>query len=763
MPGYVSLDSDGKVLPLNLNMKDGKLELVARAAGVFTGDVTFELTGSLGFQTHCVEIINDTSRNAEAVLGNIHFKGPPGTLFLIWSDYLHQAAFTAGSVPASMGKLRVNNITSDARLRVDGVDLHVNNNISAPTLEAQGAAIACNGQLSTTLNSNDTSLIVAGPASAVSSIEQVLINAHHESIYTIDTYLISLAAIADRIQPPGTTPPAISVPYTWNGNNSSLSFSALESVSPDPPSYTIFMDGIGAFPLLDSADFNSNEKYLEELEKRNCIFTLTYFVLAGKDTAGQFRIWHIYNDSPAPNVQELYEVWAVFYHYGGGSAVLPASVERNNTSIHSGGVLGGGSVDVLAALVAAQAATAKPPTPTVPGSGSGSGSGSAAAPASTPAAPPEEPAPPEENVLTVSTGQLSGEALKDIIGELEGGTVTGLVITGSSEDDSQTFTVPAELTSAAEKAEIPITFESGDMSLHMPSGVVTQAKGKEITVHLEMNPTLNEEQAEAADGRPAVSVKVYFGSELQSQLSTPITFAIKYDLAEGEHFSGLILMYLNPDGTLTEISSWYEDGYLYGTLPHLSILVIAYDPELVWENPFSDVSQRAWYYPAVRYAFKGGLMNGLSESVFAPDADMSRAMFVTILYRMEESPGENLPDSPFGDVNDGAWYYDATRWAADAGIVLGDDKGRFNPNQPVTREQMITMLFRYLQAEDDADADAVSRFKDSAAISSWAEAAMFWAAKEQVVTGFPDGTIRPAASVTRAQTAQIIMNYLEKV
>ena len=174
------------------------------------------------------------------------------------------------------------------------------------------------------------------------------------------------------------------------------------------------------------------------------------------------------------------------------------------------------------------------------------------------------------------------------------------------------------------------------------------------------------------------------------------------------------------------------------------------------ERPFEDVGETDWFYEAVYYCFDRGWFKGVSETEFAPDMNMSRAMFATVLYRLAGSPaveGEN----PFSDVEDGKWYTDAVIWAAENGIVYGYEDGRFGINDLVTREQKVTMLWRWLGKP--AGTGDLSGFKDAGEISPWAQEALSWAVGEGIIQGKGDGILDPGGTSKRSEVAQMLMNY----
>ena len=181
------------------------------------------------------------------------------------------------------------------------------------------------------------------------------------------------------------------------------------------------------------------------------------------------------------------------------------------------------------------------------------------------------------------------------------------------------------------------------------------------------------------------------------------------------------------------------------------------------DGTFEDVSASDWFYEAVEYAASNGLMNGMSETAFDPAENLSRAMMVTILYRLDGSP--EAAGGGFDDVERGSWYENAVIWADANGIVNGYGNGIFGPDDDITREQMAAVLYRYAAYEGyslTASGD-LSAFRDASAISGYAESAMGWAVGSSLISGKGDGILDPAGTATRAEVAQILMNFCENI
>lgn len=177
--------------------------------------------------------------------------------------------------------------------------------------------------------------------------------------------------------------------------------------------------------------------------------------------------------------------------------------------------------------------------------------------------------------------------------------------------------------------------------------------------------------------------------------------------------------------------------------------------------PFVDVAKTSWYYGNIKYVWQHDIMNGVSDTKFAPESSMTRAMFVTVLYRLEGSPSvEGLATPPFTDIgaSNYSWAYNAIVWAYNTGVTKGTSATTFAPGAAITRQEIVTMLYRY------AGSPAVSGsliFGDSSVISSWARSAVQWANSIGVITGYPNGNFGPVDATTRGQMAAIVHRYMQ--
>ena len=198
------------------------------------------------------------------------------------------------------------------------------------------------------------------------------------------------------------------------------------------------------------------------------------------------------------------------------------------------------------------------------------------------------------------------------------------------------------------------------------------------------------------------------------------------------------------------------------TMPAGKVDVKATFAKIIEKPAYSDVSAGAWYADAVAYVTEKGMMEG-SAGKFMPLDKLTRSQMAQVLFNLEGKKSVNYALT-FGDMNGTEWYAEAVRWAASEQIVNGYDNGNFGPNDPITREQLVTILYRYAQYKglDTATTEEnLTSFADAAQVSGYAVSAMNWAVGAGVINGTDSG-LAPKATATRAEVAQILMNFDRK-
>ena len=208
------------------------------------------------------------------------------------------------------------------------------------------------------------------------------------------------------------------------------------------------------------------------------------------------------------------------------------------------------------------------------------------------------------------------------------------------------------------------------------------------------------------------------------------------------------------------------DGTYTFPMPNGQVTVTAtfVETEEPVDEPFVDVAEGDWFYDAVVYAYQNELMDGVGGNRFAPNSETTRAQLVTILYRLEGQPAVS-GDLPFTDVESGTWYTDAILWAAQNNIVNGVSDTEFAPGDDLTRQQLVTILYRYAETKGyDVSASAdLAGYPDAGQVQTYAQPAMAWAVAENIIRGMEDGTLKPAGNASRAQIATILMRFCEDV
>lgn len=176
--------------------------------------------------------------------------------------------------------------------------------------------------------------------------------------------------------------------------------------------------------------------------------------------------------------------------------------------------------------------------------------------------------------------------------------------------------------------------------------------------------------------------------------------------------------------------------------------------------PFKDVSDSDWYYNAVSFVYQRGYFSGVSADTFSPNTSMTRAMLATLLYRVSGAKATGA-ETTFTDVPAGMWYSDGVAWASAQGIVNGMGDGIYCPDLAITREQMVTMLYRYqTYVKGNVSAKGtLSAYPDGDAVASWAKEAMEWAVGAELVQGRNTGHLDPQGTATRAEVATVLQRF----
>ena len=344
------------------------------------------------------------------------------------------------------------------------------------------------------------------------------------------------------------------------------------------------------------------------------------------------------------------------------------------------------------------------------------------------------------------------------------GAQSGVAVTVDATDPAVTDTVVLAGRSIANArdagaAALQVKFRSGTVTLDARALAALDLH-KDVAVSLASGASLNAAQQRALGSQAAAATlaraSVTVDGAAASCPAGSVRAAVAVNAADD-----LTAWSLADDGSISAVGGAYDAGqqtYAFDVVNGVTAIA---------RFPFTDVVAGTWYYGAAAYAYNNGLFAGMTPTTFAPNATMTRAMLVSVLWRLAGAPAPKAPNT-FVDVPDGAWYTDAVTWAAENGVVSGIGGSRFDPSGFVTREQTAEILYNYAHNKGyDVSARAdLTAFPDAASVSGWAEEALSWAK----AAGLINGTVRdgqtildPQGSASRAQVAMILMNYVEHV
>ena len=274
-------------------------------------------------------------------------------------------------------------------------------------------------------------------------------------------------------------------------------------------------------------------------------------------------------------------------------------------------------------------------------------------------------------------------------------------------------------------------------------------------------------QAKKAGERPVYALELTHGGKaIPSIGSGSVSVTLPYALGKDETAEGLAILIVSDDGTGRNIKCTYNarSRTVNFSTKNFGVFVIAYDADHIWNNPFTDVKETDWFYDAVRYVNQKGLFSGTTATTFSPNLATTRAMLVTVLYRLDGQPAVT-GSSKFSDMSAGQYYTNAVIWATENGIVSGYGNGMFDPDALLSREQMATILYNYAKYKqyDVSKVRGLDVFTDKDTVAPYAVRAMQWAYANEIINGSSATTLSPKGTATRAQVAAILMRFDEKV
>ena len=343
------------------------------------------------------------------------------------------------------------------------------------------------------------------------------------------------------------------------------------------------------------------------------------------------------------------------------------------------------------------------------------------------------------------------------------GAQSGVAVTVDATDPAVGTVVLAGRSIAnacdAGAAALQVKFRSGTVTLDARALAALDLH-KDVAVSLASGASLNAAQQRALGSQAATATLARASVTVDGAAASCPAGSVRAAVAVNAA-NDLTAWSLADDGSISAVGGAYDAGqqtYAFDVVSGVTAIA---------RFPFTDVVAGTWYYGAAAYAYNNGLFAGMTPTTFAPNATMTRAMLVSVLWRLAGEPAPKAPNT-FVDVPDGAWYTDAVTWAAENGVVSGIGGSRFDPSGFVTREQTAEILYNYAHSKGyDVSARAdLTAFPDAGSVSGWAEEALSWAN----AAGLINGTVRdgqtildPQGSASRAQVAMILMNYVEHV
>lgn len=374
---------------------------------------------------------------------------------------------------------------------------------------------------------------------------------------------------------------------------------------------------------------------------------------------------------------------------------------------------------------------------------------------------------------------VTGEGTVEVAAEVKGGTAAveitdkaiesvltegaaNITVDVSSIEDVEAVTIPETVATAVTGAGVSLTVATETATVELDSATLTAASKaadegdlKVVVLPVETNELSAEQQETVGKGAIVLDLQLWKGdTQIHDFSGGSVKVSIPY---EGDPVEGMIVWRMTADenGKVKlvplAVTVNAKTGCYEFTTGRFSEYVLAY-------FPFTDVAEGAWYYEDTAYAFTNGLITGVTATTFAPNATTSRAMLVTILWRMEGSPESAA--AKFTDLK-ADWYRAAVGWASANGIVEGYDDGSFRPDDAITREQFATVLCRYAEfkGRDVSPAMGTAGYEDAGSVSSYASAAMTWAVSAGIIDG-SGGRLDPQGGATRAQAAAMLHRYL---
>ena len=355
---------------------------------------------------------------------------------------------------------------------------------------------------------------------------------------------------------------------------------------------------------------------------------------------------------------------------------------------------------------------------------------------------------------STATVSVSGKEIDKVIAD--GAKSVTVDLSRLSKVDS--VKLPASVIAKTEDAEdTGLTIRLPDGAVELDEAALESiATGKTLTVSVQQAKLTNAQQeavSSLAQVAVVVDVDIVVGTVKQSAFNGGrLTISIPYIPEKGEDTSTLAVWYIRDNGSIENKGGSYDakSGCFVFETDHLSRYLLVHTEQVMG---FTDVPANSWYAGAVAWAVEQGITSGTSDTTFSPNVSCTRAQMVTFLWRASGTP-EIGTTSPFSDVSADAYYYDAVLWAVEQGITGGTGNGKFSPDAPCTRAQMATFLWR---ANGSPKVTGTTPFSDVSAGTYYCNAVL-WAYEQNITNGTGGGKFSPDAPCTRAQMVQMLKN-----
>ena len=344
-----------------------------------------------------------------------------------------------------------------------------------------------------------------------------------------------------------------------------------------------------------------------------------------------------------------------------------------------------------------------------------------------------------------------------VVSAADGDKLVQEAVENAAANQSQSIVIKPEITGDVTKAQVSIPASTvGQIQSQTNASLTVSTPIADAAIPREALDALasagGDISVTAEQEGQSVTFTLAAGGETVEQIPGGLTLTIPVEDAG----PGTVAVLVHEDGAREVIQrSIVEDGRMNIPLDGSATVEIVDNG-----RAFSDVPAANWASEAVTFAAARELFSGTSETTFSPDETMSRAMLATVLYRLEGQP-EQTAASAYSDVSSDAWYADSVAWAVENGIASGYGDGQFGPNDSVTREQFVVMLWRYVGSPKASRRDL--EFADADRVSDYAQEALCWAVENGVLNGNDSGQLVPGGTATRAEAAQMLKDFMENI